>query len=274
MSKILYAADLDGTLLLPGAVISDYSVKVLSKLLANGLNFTVATARTPATVTRILDGLDIRLPCITMNGAVSFSIAERRFCDVSVFDTDAAEQTIALANQNPATTFLYAYSGNALNVFYRDDGRDFTRAFIASRSGSPYKVFTRISDYREAGNPAVVCAAALGPEEICTEFYDRYKKITSVDTIMYNEVDFRGIVVLESYPAGTSKANAVKKLAKEIGADKIVAFGDNINDAQLLAEADIGLAVGNAAPGLLPYADAVIGKNTEDGVVKWLLKNA
>lgn len=274
MSKILYAADLDGTLLQPGAAISAYSFKVLTELLEKGLNFTIATARTPATVIRILDGLDIRLPCIMMNGAVSFSISERRFYDVSVFPRDAAEQTVALANQNPAATFLYTYSGGALNVFYRDDGREFTRAFITSRSGSPYKVFTRVSDYGEAENRTVVCAAALGPGEVCAEFFDRYKKITSVDTVMYNEVDFPGIVVLESYPAGTSKAKAVRKLAEKIGADKIVAFGDNINDAQLLAEADTGLAVGNAAPGLLPYADEIIGRNTEDGVVKWLLENS
>jgi Cof subfamily protein (haloacid dehalogenase superfamily) len=273
MSKTLYAADLDGTLLAPGAVLSDFSKTVLSELLEKGLNFTVATARTPATVTRILDGLNIHLPLIMMNGAVSFSIAKRRFCDVTYFPPDINGEIIKIANLNPVTTFLYTYSKNSLKVFYRDDGQALTREFISFRSGSAYKTFIRVSDYREAECSNIIYTAALGPGSVCSEFLCVYKKITSLDTIMYREVNLNGIYVLESYTAGVSKAKAIKKLANDIGADKIVAFGDNINDMEMLIEADTGLAVGNAVPELIARADAVIGKNTEDGVVKWLLEN-
>mgnify|MGYP003316204951 CR=1 FL=1 len=53
--KTLYAADLDGTLLLPGAVLSSFSRSVLFSLTASGVLFTAATARTPATVVNILE---------------------------------------------------------------------------------------------------------------------------------------------------------------------------------------------------------------------------
>ncbi|MBQ1954135.1 MAG: HAD hydrolase family protein, partial [Clostridia bacterium] len=54
--KTLYAADLDGTLLLPGAVLSPFSRSVLFSLTSSGVLFTAATARTPATVVNILEG--------------------------------------------------------------------------------------------------------------------------------------------------------------------------------------------------------------------------
>ena len=57
----LFVSDLDGTLLNKNKEISDYSKRELNKLIEKGINFTVATARTPATVVDILDGINIKI---------------------------------------------------------------------------------------------------------------------------------------------------------------------------------------------------------------------
>lgn len=271
-TKTLYVADLDGTLLSPGAVLSDYSRTVISELIDRGVSFTIATARTPATVTHILRGLKITLPCIMMNGAVSFSFTKMRFCDISKFPKSITNDILILANSCPVTTFLYTFENNCLNVFYKDDGKQYTRRFISERSGTAYKSFKSISDYSQARGE-IIYSALLGAKKVLTDYFQRYRKITALDTVLYREVNFNGIYVLESYLAGISKAKAVKRLADSICADKIIAFGDNINDMQMLKQADIGLAVANAAPEVLACADEVIGSNSADGVAKWLLKN-
>ena len=46
----LYVADLDGTLLNTDKQISAYSKKELNKLIDQGVDFTIARSRTPATV--------------------------------------------------------------------------------------------------------------------------------------------------------------------------------------------------------------------------------
>lgn len=65
----LYVTDLDGTLLGSDGRVSPLSVSILNKAVAKGASFTVATARTPATVSSLLSGIDMRLPAIVMTGA-------------------------------------------------------------------------------------------------------------------------------------------------------------------------------------------------------------
>ncbi|MDD6621873.1 MAG: HAD hydrolase family protein, partial [Bacteroidales bacterium] len=52
-TKVLYVSDLDGTLLNDRSVVSERSAQLLQAAIDRGALFTIATARTPATV----DGL-------------------------------------------------------------------------------------------------------------------------------------------------------------------------------------------------------------------------
>ena len=55
MKKTLYVSDLDGTLLDRNSQLSDESVVILNRVIEeHGVNFTIATARTPATVEHIM----------------------------------------------------------------------------------------------------------------------------------------------------------------------------------------------------------------------------
>ena len=54
----LYISDLDGTLLNNNAKLSDYTKSTLKELINKNLNFSIATARTPATVVPILSDLE------------------------------------------------------------------------------------------------------------------------------------------------------------------------------------------------------------------------
>ena len=67
--KTLYVSDLDGTLMQPDATISPQSVEALNSLIAQGALFTIATARTPATVAGILRDVTMTIPAIVMTGA-------------------------------------------------------------------------------------------------------------------------------------------------------------------------------------------------------------
>ena len=54
----LFVTDLDGTLLNSHKEVSIKSIEILNKLIDDGVNFTVATARTPATVVDLLQDVD------------------------------------------------------------------------------------------------------------------------------------------------------------------------------------------------------------------------
>ena len=71
-------------------------------------------------------------------------------------------------------------------------------------------------------------------------------------------------------PKAASKARAAKHLKEMLGADRLVVFGDQVNDIPLFEAADEAYAVGNAVQALKDIATGVIGTNDEDAVVKWL----
>ena len=70
-----------------------------------------------------------------------------------------------------------------------------------------------------------------------------------------------------------SKANAIKSLASEIYAEKIVVFVDNLNDIPMMKIADIAIAMGNAYPEVKEVATHVIGPNSDDSVARWIEDN-
>ena len=84
----LYVSDLDGTLLDKNAQVSEYTSATLNELISNGMDFTVATARTNATVSKILSGLTLRLPVILMNGVLIYDNIKGRYIFRAVIPKD------------------------------------------------------------------------------------------------------------------------------------------------------------------------------------------
>ncbi len=67
---------------------------------------------------------------------------------------------------------------------------------------------------------------------------------------------------IEVFRAGISKAAAVLRLKKMVGADRLVVYGDHLNDLPMFAVADESVAVANALPEVRAAATRTIGPNT------------
>jgi len=82
---------------------------------------------------------------------------------------------------------------------------------------------------------------------------------------------------LEIVPIGVNKAEALKHLAAILGLDlsQFAAIGDGLNDIEMLREAGLGIAMGNAPEAVKSEADWVTGTNNEGGVAQavWKLLN-
>ena len=84
----------------------------------------------------------------------------------------------------------------------------------------------------------------------------------------------RGYGFAEMIPAECSKAYGMEKILCELGAssDDAVAFGDSLNDAEMLSFAGVGIAMGGAEA-LYPYADCVTKELNDNGIEFALKKN-
>ena len=74
-------------------------------------------------------------------------------------------------------------------------------------------------------------------------------------------------------PSLTSKGKAIQMLKDLFSIDRVVAFGDRINDLPLFEAADYALAVKNADEALKQKANEVILSCEEGGVALWLKEN-
>mmetsp|Transcript_33303 Transcript_33303/g.71953 ORF Transcript_33303/g.71953 Transcript_33303/m.71953 type:complete len:332 (-) Transcript_33303:297-1292(-) len=74
--------------------------------------------------------------------------------------------------------------------------------------------------------------------------------------------------MLELLPGGCSKGHGVKKLCEALGvavSEELLALGDAENDAGMLEDAAIGVAVGNACPMAMDAADFIMRECHEEG---------
>src|SRR5699024_4905468 len=81
-------------------------------------------------------------------------------------------------------------------------------------------------------------------------------------------------VLGEALMKGSHKATGMQKILEHFKLDQSqsVAFGDSLNDIEMMEFANIGVAMGNGRDELKAVADYVTANVTEDGIYKGLKK--
>ncbi|MCI9339201.1 MAG: HAD hydrolase family protein, partial [Dorea sp.] len=111
--------------------------------------------------------------------------------------------------------------------------------------------------------------SCIGEQEEIQPVYDIFSKDARFRCTFQQEL-YRPEYWCEIMPAKVSKAEAVQKLKQIKGCDRVVSFGDAVNDIPMFEISDECYAVENAVDELKAAADGVIDSNEENGVAKWL----
>ncbi len=263
----LYMADLDGTLLNSKGELSDYTKTTLNALIAHGLPFTVNTSRTPKSVTPKIKGLNLKLNAVLMNGSCFFDTKSGKTESLVLLDKAPAAAALNVCRRFGCEPFLFELINGDVSVRYTSAKLAQSQKFMRDRA-EYYPEFTATPSPMLAREAAyIVCA-------------DKTEKLKTVKAALAN---IKGIAcslffddgdetaLLEIYNSAAGKQNATRRFMEQYGFDRVVAFGDNLNDTEMLENADIGLAVANAKPAAKAAASEVIESCDNDGVAKWLL---
>lgn len=275
MSDTLYISDLDGTLLGPDGRLSAFATDTLNRLLDSGMLFTVATARTPATVINLLEGLHLRLPAVLMTGSLLYDLPNRQALASTPLSPAALDAVCTLLDSTGQEALLYCAQGGLLKVYYRRLSNTFEETFVTERQGTPYKSFVQTDHFAKATRGSRVLRVLLCLDDAAQASL-WYKALTKLDNVAcYCTANEYGPgFTVEAYAAGCDKATGMAAVRALCGAGRVVCFGDNVNDLPLFAACDQALAVENACVPVRQAASAVIGANSVDGVALWLAQHA
>lgn len=266
--RTLYVSDLDGTLLQSNETTSEYTNKVINKMTEQGLMFSYATARSIYTSKKVTKGLNAKIPIIVYNGAFIMDNQTGEILAANYFKEDVYDLLQDLFH-NGVYPMVYAFIDGAEKFSYIEEKSSKSMLeFIETRNDDRRRSVENETALME-GNCFYITCIDL-PEKLFP-FYEKYKEKYHC---IYQKDIYSGEQWLEFMPLETTKANAIKKLKTMLQCNRVVVFGDGINDIEMFQIADECYAVANAVPELKEIATSVIDSNNDNGVAVWLEKNA
>ena len=269
----LFVTDLDGTLLNSNKEVSIKSTEILNKLIDNGVNFTVATARTPATVVDLLQDVNIKLPAVLMNGVLLYDIKEEKYINIKEIEKDIVDKVFNILNKFDKNAMVYGIRNNHLWVYHKEFEYSWEYDFYKERADRKQKTFLKVENYQECINESkVINFIVFDKYEKIKGIYEELKKIDEISVEYYEDIYEKGCYFLEAYSAEASKANGIKLLSDYIEHDKLICFGDNLNDIPMFELADECYATANAVERVKEISTDVIGSCDEDGVALFMEK--
>lgn len=268
--KSLYISDLDGTLLNERAELPKASLEALNELIDKGLNFTVATARTAVTVTRILDGLRLSLPVILMNGVCIYDIVKREYIKYHIINKESLNRLFSLAGKYDLSSFVYTIFDGDLTVFYEKVTSPLAKAFMEERRNKYGKNFEQVKTYYRLDFDNIIYFTVSDNEKKLLPLYNEIKKDKNLNIEFYRDIYNEDSCFLEVCSAMATKATGVEYIKNNFGFQRTVCFGDNTNDLNMFNICDECYAVSNARDELKQVANGVIKSNLENGVTEYL----
>ncbi|MFD2177158.1 Cof-type HAD-IIB family hydrolase [Veronia pacifica] len=263
MYKIV-ASDLDGTLLTPDHQIAPFTRDTLQRLHQQGEHFVFATGRHHVDVAGIREKVGIPAYMITSNGARVHDADDNLVFSRNV-EPDLVAEIIKMVKDDETLAchmyrdedWLLSKVDEELEKFHTESGFSF--------------------DYFDLNQPPVDNIAKLFFIRHDHEYLARYETMLNDTFGDRISVAFSTPFCLEVMGAGVSKGMALEAVAKMKGfaLSDCIAFGDGMNDVEMLSAAAKGLVMATAqdrVKATLPNNE-VIGSNAEEAVAHYLEKH-
>jgi hypothetical protein len=273
-NNTLFISDMDGTLLNDRAELSPFAADRLNALMAGGLHFSVATARTPMTFEGILDGLNLRLPVGLLNGVIIYDPVRKRHLRTNTIPPDTVAAILETLRFKGAAGLLYELREDGrLMTYYESLEHKPIRDFVADRVRY-YGTSLRKYNFANVSPKRILYVTLLDTHEKIKPVRDALAALPGLSLTLYKDAYSPDLWYLELHNENASKRGAVSYLRETYGYRHIVGFGDNLNDLPMFEACDFRVAVANAHPEVRAAADYVCLGNQDDGVVRWLEEHA
>lgn len=231
----LFVSDMDATLLSSNHTVSPENRRAIEYFIENGGRFTVASGRMPDAVRSYLSDIPLNAPAVLHNGAMLYDFDKNEKLYEKMIEEQRKEIVRRVYDDMP-NVGIEVYADDTVYIYRTCDE---TARFL--KRG--YSVVYSLPD--DVWERPWIKTLFIADEDV----------ITAIDPILREKYGAGNLLrsgdrYLDMMAEGVSKGDGVLRLASMlgIGADKIIAAGDNMNDIAMLKAAGISWAVENASP--------------------------
>jgi Cof subfamily protein (haloacid dehalogenase superfamily) len=257
----LIATDMDGTFLDGnGSYDRERLAKLLQKLEEEGIVFVVSSGRALLAVDKLFDGFIDQIAVVAENGGVVQYKGQVLYEDL--MSPDLYLELAELLKENPyfdGTNFLL--SGK--DASYILEGTD--QAYI-DHLKLYYENVKLVKDLTQITDDIFKLTASFNPETVDqgAEWMNQHANGVISVTTGFQSID----IIFET----VNKATGLSHLCQNLGLEpsSIMAFGDNLNDYEMLELAGYAVATENARPEIKEISDEVIGHHKTEAVITYL----
>jgi len=253
----LIVSDIDGTLLEDGTnMLNPELFEVILKLRAGGIQFAAASGRQWVSIESVFDPVKEKIFYLSDNGAYvgchgrSLFINEMEHSLVMELIRDIRSN--GLIPMICAPDFIYLDRRDADLYQWLINGYQY-RIKLVDDLQQAEGAFIKVSAYREQKI-----------EQVSGQLWERYRHKT--------KMAYAGDMWLDFMAPEVNKGQAVRLLQEslQIKPEETMAFGDQMNDMEMLKQAYYSFAIGNARPEVKAAARFQSDTNQRDGVLKIL----
>lgn len=267
----LYISDLDGTLLNSSGVLSHNSIEILNSLIENGLNFTIATARSLDSAMPLIGELNLKLPMVLYNGVLVYDPIQKINIHENFIDKQHKKFIIEAFEQEGLEPIVFTLDQlNKPSAFYRTMLNPHMATYINNRLSQKDNRFKKVEDFNQALFQNVITVISIGDKTTLLAVKNRIENALEIEIHFAEDVYYKEAYWLEFAAPNSSKKDGVSFLKKQLNAKRTICFGDNLNDIPMFEIADEKYATSNARNELKAIATEVIGKNNDDAVARFL----
>ncbi|EOH95566.1 Cof-type HAD-IIB family hydrolase [Enterococcus pallens] len=257
--------DLDGTLLNLENKITDYTRKVLEQTIDKGITVVVATGRPLTGIPKEIRLIPEIRYVLVSNGARVFDLKE---------DQLVLEKLLLAEDVKRALTILNSYDALREIVFHGV-------GYIQTDQMKKIEKYTTNPHMEKYVRETRKTVDRL--EDMLRETKDGFDKINCVfldsreRKEAFNKMSGTGLALtygnernMEINQKQVNKGSSLIELAKLLGIERqeVMAFGDGVNDLEMLREVGLGVAMDNAMKEVKEVADTITYTNDQEGVAR------
>lgn len=270
----LFVSDIDGTLINPQGILSEYSRSELGKLLGEGMPFTVASGRGLVEMYDVIGDVPFEFPVVEKNGSYITDFHTGKHLVINGIDRQVAGHVIEKSLSEGISPFFFCFDGNEDLMFHAPASNPRIAAWLELRRSKADARLREVQELKIDGSVQPVCLTTIGPkaavESILLWVQEEYPDILRAHA--YQDPYGPGWWWIEIHDYFASKGHGLETLCQMAGLNmaNVTVIGDESNDIPMFRMAGHSVAMDNAPDEVKHFAREIIGSNATDSTVKYL----